>query len=76
MNLADLKKSITEMSNDELTALVTNLRTRRRRTNQPAAKKPKTTSILKLNLDAIGEDSLGALIELLEAKHATTDTAS
>ena len=68
MNLADLKKSITEMSNEELTMLVTDLRTRRRRSiNKPAAAK-KTTSILKLNLDAIGDGGLSALIDMLEEK--------
>lgn len=68
MMLQNLKKSLSEMTTEELHAELTSLRTRRRRSGLQPTQKPKSTSLMKANLDAIGDDGLASLVALLEEK--------
>ena len=71
MILEDLKKSITKMSTDELTAMILELRaSRRTRKEKPAAKKAaaKSDASLEKSITALSPAQRAKLLELLGDK--------
>lgn len=71
MTLDDLKKSISQMSTEELMALMKETRAARRLRKPVEPKKPAQPKPQTLNIDSISSEDARKLLKILGVKHGT-----